>query len=81
MFLCKALYPTLLTFSSDPAYAATWPPPLFLTDLYTQSLLTMGDDEFFGSTNNSSQRNPLTLDELTSFSRQLLNIALMLYIR
>jgi ubiquitin-protein ligase E3 C len=41
----------------------------------------MGDDEFFGSTNNTSQRNPLTLDELTSFSRQLLNIAFMLYWR
>jgi ubiquitin-protein ligase E3 C len=65
----------------DPAHATSWPPLLFLADLYTQTLLTMGDDEFFGTTSNASQRNPLTLDELTSFSRQLLNIAFMLYWR
>jgi hypothetical protein len=38
----------------------------------------MGDDEFFGST---AARNPLTLDELVSFGRQLLNIAFILYWR
>ena len=38
----------------------------------------MGDDEFFGST---TARNPLTLDELVSFGRQLLNIAFTLYWR
>ncbi len=62
----------------DPAYAGAWPSLLLLVDLYTQSLLTMGDDEFFGS---SGTRNPLTLDDLTSFSRQLLNIAFILYWR
>ncbi|KAK0506657.1 HECT-domain-containing protein [Armillaria luteobubalina] len=62
----------------DPAYADAWPSLLLLVDLYTQSLLTMGDDEFFGS---SGTRNPLTLDDLTSFSRQLLNIAFILYWR
>jgi hypothetical protein len=36
----------------------------------------MGDDEFFGST---TARNPLTLDELVSFGKQLLNIAFTLY--
>ena len=44
----------------------------------------MGDDEFFGtgtapSTMVVTQRNPLTLDELTSFSKQLLHIAFTLY--
>lgn len=64
----------------DPAHASSWPPLLFLTDLYTQSLLTMGDDEFFSSSPSvDAPRNPLTLDELTSFSRQLMNIAFTLY--
>ena len=38
----------------------------------------MGDDEFFG---NTTARNPLILDELVSFGRQLLNIAFTLYWR
>ena len=62
----------------DPANAHHWPPLLFLCDLYSQALLTMGDDEFFGST---TARNPLILDELVSFGRQLLNIAFTLYWR
>ncbi|CCM05435.1 uncharacterized protein FIBRA_07654 [Fibroporia radiculosa] len=66
--------------SSDRADA--WPPLLFLVDLYTQALLTMGDDEFFSSgMSNSAPRNPLTVDELTTFSRKLLNIAFALYWR
>jgi ubiquitin-protein ligase E3 C len=66
----------------DPSYASSWPPLLFMADLYTQSLLTMGDDEFFSSaTTPTAPRNPLTLDELTSFSRKLLNIAFTLYWR
>ena len=42
----------------------------------------MGDDEFFanGATPNVP-RNPLTLDEITAFSRRLLNIAFALYWR
>lgn len=57
-----------------------WPPLLLLVDLYTHALLTMGDDEFFSTnTNANSPRNPLSLDELTALSRQLLNIALPLY--
>lgn len=40
--------------------------------------MTMGDDEFFGIT---AARNPLSLDELVSFGRQLLNIAFTLYWR
>lgn len=46
----------------------------------------MGDDEFFASAPTASvkretPRNPLNLDELTSFSRKLLNIAFTLYWR
>ncbi|KAI0632541.1 HECT-domain-containing protein [Trametes polyzona] len=67
---------------TKPDYAADWPPLLLLADLYTQALLTMGDDEFFSSGNNpSAPRNPLSLDELTEFSRKLLNIAFSLYWR
>lgn len=46
----------------------------------------MGDDEFFSSSSSSSyaaasaQRNQLTLDELVAFSRQLMNIAYVLYL-
>ena len=56
----------------------------------------MGDDEFFSSspstlssasltsgtaTTTITARNPLTLDEITSFSKQLLNIVFLLYRR
>lgn len=60
----------------DPSLASAWPPLLLLTELYTQSLLTMGDDEFF-----SNSRTSLTLDELVAFSRALFNIAFALYWR
>jgi ubiquitin-protein ligase E3 C len=73
---------------SDAANASHWPPLLFLVDLYNQALLTMGDEEFFStaatasaSSTNIASRNPLTTDELTSFSRQLLNITFLLYWR
>ncbi|THV03800.1 HECT-domain-containing protein [Dendrothele bispora CBS 962.96] len=66
-----------------------WAPLLLLADLYSQALLTMGDDEFFssGSSLNSistpstptSLKNPLGTDEIAMFSRQLLNIAWVLY--
>ncbi|KAI0074242.1 HECT-domain-containing protein [Panus rudis PR-1116 ss-1] len=66
----------------DPAHAHHWPPLLFLVELYTQALRTMGDDEFFSiATGSSAPRNPLTLDELVSFSKQLLFIAFTLYWR
>lgn len=60
----------------DPSLGLAWPPLLLLTELYTQSLLTMGDDEFF-----SNSRTSLTLDELVAFSRALFNIAFALYWR
>ncbi|KAF8805019.1 HECT-domain-containing protein [Phlegmacium glaucopus] len=55
---------------------------LFLCDLYSQALLTMGDDEFFGSSpGTGGARNPLSPDELVAFGRQLLNIAFTLFWR
>ncbi|PPQ97471.1 hypothetical protein CVT26_002819, partial [Gymnopilus dilepis] len=69
----------------DPANFSQYPPLLFLSDLYSQALLTMGDDEFFGTAPSGPQtrapRNPLSLDELVEFSKQLLNIAFTLYWR
>ncbi|KAK2459462.1 hypothetical protein APHAL10511_008522 [Amanita phalloides] len=68
----------------DPANADAWPPLIFLTDLYNQMLLTMGDDEFFGTntiTAAAVSRNPLSLDELRSLSRRLLLIAFTLFQR
>ncbi|KAI6044738.1 HECT-domain-containing protein [Pisolithus marmoratus] len=60
----------------DPALQDWWPPLLLLTDLYTYTLRTMGDDEFF-----SNPRTLLTLNELVPFSRTLFNIAFTLYWR
>jgi ubiquitin-protein ligase E3 C len=54
---------------------------LLLIDLYTQALLTMGDDEFFGTGVANASRNPLSLGEVISLSRRLLNIAFALYWR
>ncbi|KAF8638999.1 hypothetical protein AX17_001801 [Amanita inopinata Kibby_2008] len=68
----------------DPANAYAWPPLIFLSDLYAQMLLTMGDDEFFNSgssTSSSFARNPLSLDELKPFSRRLLIVAFTLFQR
>ncbi|KAH7885642.1 HECT-domain-containing protein [Phlebopus sp. FC_14] len=61
---------------TDISLESSWPPLLLVTELYTQSLLTMGDDEFF-----SNSRTSLTLNELIPFSRTLFNIAFTLYWR
>ncbi|KAF4562672.1 hypothetical protein EYR36_004066 [Pleurotus pulmonarius] len=71
---------------ADTTNASSWTYLLFLTYLYNQALTTMGDDEFFSSAVHSSterpiERNPLSLDDLTTFSRQLMNIAFTLYWR
>ncbi|KAL4073187.1 hypothetical protein V8B97DRAFT_2022994 [Scleroderma yunnanense] len=65
-----------LTSLMDPSFQAWWPPLILLTDLYTHTLRTMGDDEFF-----SNSRTLLTLNELVPFSRSLFNIAFTLYWR
>ena len=41
----------------------------------------MGDDEFFGTGVANAPRNPLSLGEVISLSRRLLNIAFVLYWR
>ncbi|KAI0295669.1 hypothetical protein B0F90DRAFT_1811438 [Multifurca ochricompacta] len=51
-------------------------PLLFLTDLYTHSLLTMGDDD-----PPERPTQPSYLDEIISLSRKLLNIAFTLFWR
>ena len=63
-----------------------WPPLLLLTELYTQALLTMGDDEFFSTAvparnkaTSSAARNPFSVGEVITLSRQLLNIVFPLY--
>ncbi|KAJ2931954.1 hypothetical protein H1R20_g5141, partial [Candolleomyces eurysporus] len=64
----------------DSKNSKYWPALIFLSELYSQALLTMGDDEFFASMGTTSTiRNPLSIDELIAFSRQLLNIAFTLY--
>ncbi|KAJ3743655.1 HECT-domain-containing protein [Lentinula detonsa] len=63
----------------------SWAPLLLLADLYSHGLMTMGDDEFFSSSttmeagSSAAHRNPLTLDEISTFTRQLLNIAWVLW--
>jgi ubiquitin-protein ligase E3 C len=52
-----------------------------LSDLDSQALLTMGDEEFSPTASNTpiASRNPLTLDELIDLSKKLLNIAYTLW--
>ncbi|KAF7782877.1 hypothetical protein Agabi119p4_2253 [Agaricus bisporus var. burnettii] len=64
---------------NESQYKTQWPPLILLADLYSQTLLTMGDDEFFSE--DGATRNPLTMDDLRRFSKQLLNIAVTLYWR
>jgi ubiquitin-protein ligase E3 C len=76
-------------FLRDPeAYRKEWPPLLLLTELYTQALLTMGDDEFFstaaptrngGKAAATAAKNPFSVAEVIALSRQLLNIVFPLY--
>ncbi len=78
----SALPHNLLTVSSGASLESSWPPFLFLVELYTQALLTMGDDEFFSTgASSGGARNPLSLDELITFSKKLLNVAFTLYWR
>ncbi|EJD34846.1 HECT-domain-containing protein [Auricularia subglabra TFB-10046 SS5] len=62
---------------TDPGNASHWPPFIFLLQVYTQMLLTMGDEEFFSAP--GAPRNPLTLDEVAALSKKALNVAFMLY--
>ncbi|KAF9257641.1 HECT-domain-containing protein [Marasmius fiardii PR-910] len=69
-----------------------WPVLLLLAEIYTQALGTMGDDEFFGTsggdvtakgglrTGVTKTSNPLSIDDLTLLSRNVLNIVWVLYV-
>ncbi|KAJ7051291.1 HECT-domain-containing protein [Mycena amicta] len=60
---------------------------ILLLDLFTQTLLTMGDDEFFAFPESQDAtaptaravQNPLTKDELVDLTRQLMRLVLELY--
>lgn len=80
---------SLLTVLSDEKMKKSWPCLLILCQLYSRSLLTLGDDEFypaevkFGASSNngstSASRNPLSLDEIIALSGILRNLAFSLY--
>ncbi|KAH0581180.1 hypothetical protein H2248_012302 [Termitomyces sp. 'cryptogamus'] len=84
----------------EASTAETWISFLLLTELYTKAMVTMGDDEFFGTSPGVEAgsggrvlgsagmggamqvvRNPLSLDELVEWSRQLMNVAFALHWR
>ena len=78
----------LLAILNDKEFQSAWPCLIVLCQLYSRSLLTIGDDEFypsdatFGSTSSSAQsalRNPLSLDEIVALSALLRNLAFSLY--
>jgi hypothetical protein len=48
---------------------------ILLVELYSRTLLTLGDDEF----HTPGSRNPLTVDEVIGFSALLRNVAFALY--
>ena len=62
-----------------PWYGESWSALLLLIDYYSHLLQTMSVDEFFSTSVSAGRWNPLSLDELISFSRRLLNIAFPLY--
>ncbi|KAJ7699585.1 hypothetical protein B0H17DRAFT_1048964 [Mycena rosella] len=68
---------------TDPAHASLIPAFVLVLELYTQSLATMGDDEFFSTAEpsavSSASPNPLSIDELIVFSKQLLKVVWTLY--
>jgi ubiquitin-protein ligase E3 C len=73
---------------TDEKIKTNWSCLLLLCQLYSRSLLTIGDDEFyptdstFGATpgpSTSASRNPLSLDEIVAFSGILRNLAFSLY--
>jgi ubiquitin-protein ligase E3 C len=76
----------IFVFMIDMRCRGEWSSLVWLAEVYTQAMVTMGDDEFFSSANapstattTTTPRNPLTLDDLRVFSRKLLNIAFTLY--
>ena len=69
---------------ADPKLQQDWPHFILLAEMYARSLLTLGDDEFFGQSgsggeNQAQSRNPLGIDEVVGFSALLRNVAFGLY--
>ncbi|WFD34053.1 HECT-type E3 ubiquitin transferase [Malassezia cuniculi] len=52
-----------------------WSAFVILCELYSRCLVTLGDDEFYPE----NMRNPLTIDEVVSFSALLRNLGFALY--
>lgn len=75
---------SLLSVLSDENLSTLWPCLVILCQLYSRSLLTIGDDEFYpsetmGTPSSTSTRNPLSLDEVVSLSGLLRNLGFALY--
>ena len=62
-----------------PGLAHEWGMFVVLCELYGRCLLTLGDDEFYPSSTGGVTRNPLTTDEVVSFSALLRNLAFTMY--
>ncbi|MCO5565556.1 hypothetical protein L7F22_019230 [Adiantum nelumboides] len=79
----------LIAILSDETLKSAWPCLIVLCHLYSRSLLTIGDDEFYpeegrhgssiANSNASGMRNPLTLDEIVTLSGLLRNLAFAMY--
>lgn len=78
----------VLAVLADEGMASLWPCLVVMCQLYSRSLLTIGDDEFYPNDANglnmtssatSSMRNPLSLDEVVALSGLLRNLAFALY--
>lgn len=64
----------LLQALKDDKLSQEWPTLILLIELFSKSLFTMGDDEFYAGT-----KNPLSLDEVVGLSGLLRNLAFALY--
>ncbi|TPX30115.1 hypothetical protein SmJEL517_g06248 [Synchytrium microbalum] len=58
---------------TDPSNASLWSVLVFVCELYSRMLMTMGDDEFFG------EKTSLKLNMVVSLSRVLKNVTFGLY--
>ncbi|KAF9567255.1 hypothetical protein EC968_003459 [Mortierella alpina] len=58
----------------DPAYAKAWTLLAFVSELYCQILVTMGDDEFY-----DEARNPISLPSVITLSSVVRDVAFLLW--
>ncbi|PRQ70668.1 hypothetical protein AAT19DRAFT_10825 [Rhodotorula toruloides] len=73
---------------ADEKYKDEWPVLVLALEMYSRSLVTMGDDEFYSSAGGAfggaaaggaNSRNPLTLDEVIGLSGMIRNAAFAMY--